>query len=59
MNQPVTITPVLKNDCLEKNPNLTPHVLDILVKFRTYLTGLLADIDKAFHQIEIDPCDQK
>ena len=24
------------NDCLEKGPNLTPHVFDILVKFRVY-----------------------
>ncbi|XP_065918882.1 uncharacterized protein [Dysidea avara] len=46
------------NDCLEKGPNLTPHVFDILVKFRTYRTGLSADIDKAFHQIAIDTRDR-
>ena len=42
------------NDCLEKGPNLTPDVFDILVKFRVYLTGLTADIEKAFHQIAVD-----
>ena len=46
------------NDCLEKGPNLTPHVFDILVKFRVYLTGLTADIEKAFHQIAVDPRDR-
>ena len=46
------------NDCLEKGPNLTPHVFDILVKFRTYRTGLSADIEKAFHQIAIDTRDR-
>ena len=46
------------NDCLEKGPNLTPHVFDILVKFRVYLTGLTADIEKAFHQIAVHPRDR-
>ena len=46
------------NDCLEKGPNLTPHVFDILVRFRVYLTGLTADIEKAFHQIAVDPRDR-
>jgi len=46
------------NDCLEKGPNLTPHVFDILIKFRTYLKGLSADIEKAFHHIAIDPHDR-
>ena len=43
---------------LMKEPNLTPHVFDVLVKFRVYLTGLTADIEKAFHQIGIDPQDR-
>ena len=46
------------NDCLEKGPNLTPRVFDILVKFRVYLTGLTADIEKAFHQIAVHPRDR-
>ncbi len=47
------------NDRLETGPNLTPHIFDILVNFRTYTVGLTADIEKAFHQISIDPDDRK
>ena len=36
------------NDCLEKGPNLTPHVFEVLAKFRSYAVGLTADIEKAF-----------
>ena len=37
------------NDCLEKGPNLTPHVFEVLAKFRSYPLGLTADIERAFH----------
>ena len=37
------------NDCLEKDSNLTPHVFEVLAKFRSYPVGLTADIKKAFH----------
>ena len=46
------------NDCLEKGPNLTLNIFDILVKFRTYPIGMVADIEKAFHQISITPEDR-
>lgn len=35
-----------------------PHMFDILVKFRIYLTGLTADIEKAFHHIAVDSQDR-
>ena len=39
------------NECLDKGPNLTSHVFNTLVKFRVHCVGLVADIEKAFHQI--------
>ena len=42
------------NDCLEKALNLTPHILSVLVKFRSYPIGMTADIEKVFHQILIN-----
>ena len=47
------------NNCLEKGPNLVPHLFDVLVKFRGYPVGIAADVEKAFHQIAIDPEDRK
>ena len=47
------------NKCLEKGPNLVPHLFDVLVKFRGYPIGIAADVEKAFHQIEIHPDDRK
>ena len=47
------------NDCLEKGPNLTPHVFEVLAKFRRYPVGLTADIEKAFHQISVNPADRE
>ena len=46
------------NDCLDKGPNFTPHIFDILVRFRIHPIGIVADIEKAFHQIAIDPKDR-
>ena len=39
------------NECLDKGPNLTPHVFNILVRFRVHRVGLVAAIEKALHQI--------
>ncbi|XP_078364115.1 uncharacterized protein LOC144648427 [Oculina patagonica] len=47
------------NECLEKGPNLVPHLFDIVVKFRGYPFAVVADIEKAFHQIQINPEDRK
>ena len=46
------------NDCLEKEPNTTPHILDILIKCRSYPIGIVADVEKAFHQIVVKPDDR-
>ena len=46
------------NDCLEKGPNLTPLIFDVLLKFRTHKIGITSDIEKAFHQIIINPEDR-
>ena len=46
------------NDCLEKGPNTTPHIFDILLKFRSYPIGIVADVEKAFHQIVVSPKDR-
>ena len=46
------------NDCLEKGPNLTPLIFDVLLKFREHKIGITADIEKAFHQILSKPEDR-
>ena len=42
------------NECLKKSPNMTPHIFDTLLRFRSHQVGIIADIQKAFHQIAID-----
>jgi len=51
-------TSISLNDCLEKGPNGIPHIFNLLLNFRCHPFGLTADIEKAFHQIIIDPKDQ-
>ena len=46
------------NDCLEKGPNLTPLIFNVLLKFRTNKIGITSDVEKAFHQIIINPEDR-
>ena len=46
------------NDCLHVGPSLTPLIFDILLRFRSYKTALVGDIEKAFLNIEIDPIDR-
>ena len=46
------------NDCLQIGPNFTPHVFDILVKFRWNAIGITADIEKAFLMIAIKEVDR-
>ena len=46
------------NDCLEKGLNGIPHIFNLLLNFRCHPVGLTADIEKAFHQIAIDPKDR-
>ena len=46
------------NDCLDKGPSLTLNIFDILIKFRSYPIGMVADIEKAFHQIVVHSSDR-
>ena len=46
------------NECLYKGPQLTPLIFDILLRFRTFVIALTADIEKAFLQISINPNDR-
>jgi len=46
------------NDCLEKRPNnSTPHIFDMLLKFRSYPVGIMSDVEKAYHQIVVSSKD--
>ena len=47
------------NECLVKGLNLVPHLFDIVVKFRGYPIAVVAAIQKAFHQIQINPEDRR
>ena len=47
------------NDCLERGPNLVPRIFDTVVKFRSFPVGLVADVEKAFHQISVAAKDRK
>lgn len=47
------------NDCLQKGPNYIESIPGILNRFRLGKFGVIADIRKAFLQIELDPEDRK
>ena len=42
------------NDCLQVGPNLTPQLFDVLIKFRSGLIALTADIEKAFIMVSMN-----
>ena len=42
------------NDCTYTGPPLTAGITDILMRFRAHKVGLVADIEKAFLNIEVD-----
>ncbi|CAB4017874.1 E3 ubiquitin- ligase DZIP3, partial [Paramuricea clavata] len=46
------------NDCLHVGPPLSPLLYHIILRFREKRIALVADIEKAFLNIEIDPCDR-
>ena len=46
------------NDCLHRGPVLLPDLCGILLRYRTYPKAILSDIEKAYLQIEIQPCDR-
>ena len=46
------------NDCLYTGPKFDQNILDILLRFRLYHTGLIADVEKAFLMISVKPQDR-
>ena len=42
------------NDCLWTGPSLMPAIMNVLIRFRAWKYGLVADVRKAFQQIRID-----
>ena len=46
------------NDHLQKGPNLTPKLFDVLIRFRNHPIAVTADIEKAFLMIGIDKPDR-
>lgn len=41
------------NECLHVGPKFNQRIFDILMRFRTYKTALVADIEKAFLMISV------
>ena len=52
------VTKTSLNDCLHVGPPLTPHIVNILLRFRMWKVALVGDIAKAFLMIEVDPVDR-
>ena len=46
------------NDCLHVGPSLSQLLFDILLRFRCNRSALIADIEKAFLNIEVDESDR-
>ena len=42
------------NDCINTGPALMPAIMHILLRFRAWTYGLIADVEKAFRQVAID-----
>ncbi|XP_046843869.1 uncharacterized protein LOC124437952 [Xenia sp. Carnegie-2017] len=47
------------NHCIEKGPNFVHRLFDTMINFRGFSIGLVADIEKAFHEIQIAPEDRR
>ncbi|XP_018577822.1 uncharacterized protein LOC108916106 [Anoplophora glabripennis] len=47
------------NQCLEKRENLIELIPAVLVRFREYAIGVIADIKQAFLQISVNPRDRQ
>lgn len=47
------------NDCLHTGPSLNPNLMDVLMRFRRHQVAVVADISKAFLNIELQQSDQQ
>ena len=41
------------NSCLEIGPNLLPDIVDMLLRFRSFKSVLVSDIERAFMQVQV------
>ena len=46
------------NDCLHTGPKFNQRILEILLRFQSYPVGFIADIEKAFLMISVNPKDR-
>ena len=46
------------NNCLHTSPKFDQRILEILLRFRSYPAGLVADVEKVFLMISITPRDR-
>lgn len=46
------------NDCLHTGPKFNQRILEILLRFRSYPIAFIADIEKAFLMISVNPKDR-
>ncbi len=46
------------NDCLHAGPQLLPDLFSVLVRFRSYKVGVIADVEKAFLTITVNEIDR-
>ena len=46
------------NDCIHVGPPLNPLLFDIMLRFREHRVAMVADIEKAFLNVEVDPKDR-
>ena len=56
-DEPARSTTPSLNDCSHTGPKFNQRILEILLKFRSYPVGLVADIEKAFLMIVMAPKD--
>ena len=46
------------NDCLHTGPKFNQRILEILLRFRSYQVGAIADLEKAFLMIAVERKDR-
>jgi hypothetical protein len=46
------------NECLYIGPKFNQKIFEILIRFRSYFNGFIADVEKAFLMISVNKCDR-